>query len=159
MFDEALIALAQKLVEQLRARNQQITTAESCTGGLVAALITEISGSSSVFSRGVVSYANEVKSALLGVDKKLLAAHGAVSAEVATAMAQGALKKAHADIAIAITGIAGPTGGSPEKPVGLVFIALAGKNGLEVKRFLFKGERHEVRMQAVKAAIEMALQF
>src|SRR5262249_45856777 len=128
-----------------RQRGWMIATAESCTGGLIAATLTEIAGSSDVVDRGFVTYSNEAKSDLLGVPATLIAEHGAVSAEVASAMAAGALNRSRAAIAVAVTGIAGPGGGSPEKPVGLVYIGLARRDQPEpsVERHVFDGRRHE----------------
>ncbi|HKD47178.1 MAG TPA: CinA family protein [Rhizomicrobium sp.] len=126
MFDVVLLDQARELLDEARAKNIRIVTAESCTGGLIAALLTEIPGSSDVVERGFVTYSNEAKTEELGVPAALLGKYGAVSREVAQAMAEGALSHSHAQWAIAVTGIAGPGGGSAEKPVGLVFIALAG---------------------------------
>jgi nicotinamide-nucleotide amidase len=120
-FDAAVPVLA----EALRSAELMIATAESCTGGMIAAACTSIAGSSDWFERGLVTYSNEAKTELLGVDAGLIAAHGAVSEEVAQAMAEGALARSHAQIAVAVTGIAGPGGGSPGKPVGTVWMAIA----------------------------------
>ncbi|HEY1877874.1 MAG TPA: CinA family protein, partial [Rhizomicrobium sp.] len=120
MFSATLLSDAEKLLADARARGLRIATAESCTGGLVAGLLTEIAGSSDVAERGFVTYSNEAKTEMLGVDSELIRQHGAVSPEVARAMALGALKHAHAEIAVAVTGIAGPAGGTRQKPVGLV---------------------------------------
>lgn len=147
---------AKQLVETLIAKKLTITTAESCTGGLIAARITDISGSSAVFEQGVVSYANSVKTKLLGVEPQALHEHGAVSSVVAQQMVSGAKQSSGADIAVAVTGIAGPTGGSPEKPVGLVFIGVAYKDVVQTERFVFQGDREHIRKQAVAAAIELA---
>lgn len=127
--DPALLARAEALIGRHAARGTRIATAESCTGGLVAALLTAIPGSSSVLERGFVTYSNAAKTAMLGVPSDLIAAHGAVSEAVARAMAEGALAQSPADVAVAITGIAGPGGGSADKPVGLVHLALAGGAG------------------------------
>ena len=129
LFDEELFHLAERLVALYRRHGLRLATAESCTGGLVAALLTEISGSSAVVERGFVTYSNEAKQDLLGIAPALIETHGAVSAEVARAMAQGALDHSRADIVVAITGIAGPGGGTSEKPVGLVHFATAARNG------------------------------
>lgn len=131
MFATERMAQAEQLLAALRARSLRLATAESCTGGLIAALMTEIPGASDVFERGFVTYSNAAKIGDLGVDYDLLARHGAVSAEVAAAMAQGALRSSAADVAVAVTGVAGPGGGSPQKPVGLVYIGLAARD-LEV---------------------------
>ena len=125
MFDQTLTARAAALIADYRARGEKIVTAESCTGGLIAALLTEIPGSSAVLERGYVTYSNAAKAQALGVDAALIASHGAVSAAVARAMAEGALARAQADVALSVTGIAGPGGGSAPKPVGLVHFALA----------------------------------
>ena len=148
---------AAALVAQLAVCKLTVTTAESCTGGLIAAAITDIPGASDVFRQGAVTYANEAKTALLGVDKKTLAAFGAVSEHVAKQMAEGARERAGADIAIAATGIAGPAGGSPEKPVGLVFIAVATAQKTHVEKHIFPGNRAQVREQAVQTALKLAL--
>ncbi len=153
----AATALAQELVTLLTERGLTITTAESCTGGLVAAAITDISGSSAVFERGIISYANSAKMELLGVREATLAAHGAVSGEVAQEMAEGARKEAGADVAVSITGIAGPTGGTAHKPVGLVFIGVGTANITGASRHQFSGNRQEIRQQAVLAALERVI--
>jgi nicotinamide-nucleotide amidase len=125
---EDLSEHASALVRRYAARGWKIATAESCTGGLVAGLLTDIPGSSAVVERGFVTYSNEAKTELIGVPAELIATHGAVSEAVARAMAEGALARSHADVAVAITGIAGPTGGTAAKPVGLVHFALASKS-------------------------------
>jgi PncC family amidohydrolase len=132
-----------------------LVTAESCTGGLLAARLTDVPGSSALFERGLVAYSNEAKSELLGVDEALLAKHGAVSAEVAAAMAAGARRSARAGVAVALTGIAGPGGGTPEKPVGLVYIAVQTATASRVWRRVFPGDRDRVRRQAVTGALEL----
>lgn len=142
------------LLELYRQKGMKIATAESCTGGLVAASLTAVAGSSDVFERGWVAYSNAAKSENLGVPEALVAEKGAVSSEVAEAMARGALRRAQADVAVSITGIAGPGGGSPEKPVGLVFIGLARKDGWsQVERCVFPGNRDAVRGHAVARAL------
>ena len=150
-FASNLISLATEILQKSATKNLKITTAESCTGGLLSALFTEISGASKVFERGFVTYSNEAKIQMLGVKKETLENFGAVSKEVAGEMAQGALKNSSADVAIAITGVAGPNGGSAEKPVGLVYIALNER----VQKFNFGGDRSEVRKSAIIAALEM----
>jgi nicotinamide-nucleotide amidase len=127
--DPDLLARAQALVAAYAAAGRRIATAESCTGGLVAGLLTAVPGSSAVVERGFVTYSNEAKAEAIGVDAGLIAAHGAVSEPVARAMAAGALRASRADVAMAITGIAGPGGGSAEKPVGLVHLGLAARDG------------------------------
>ncbi len=156
MFSDDRIALAGKLLAQARAKGLKIATAESCTGGLIAALLTEIPGSSDVVERGFVTYSNEAKEELLGVPPALLREHGAVSEAVAHAMAQGALEHARADIAVAVTGIAGPGGGSAAKPVGLVHLAAA-RGETTIHRECRFGDigRGAVRLAAVDAALEM----
>lgn len=129
MFDLELTEKAGKIIHDAQAAGRMIATAESCTGGLLAGLLTEIAGSSAVFERGFVTYSNAAKSGLLGVDPGLIEAHGAVSAEVANAMVLGAIQHSRADIAISITGIAGPGGGTAQKPVGLVYLGCAFRNG------------------------------
>jgi nicotinamide-nucleotide amidase len=144
------------LLTLLRSKGIMLVTAESCTGGLIAALLTEVAGSSDVFDRGFVTYSNAAKTAQLGVSEQMLARHGAVSEEVAGAMAKGALEHSKADIAVSVTGIAGPGGGSTIKPVGLVYIGVAVRNGdMRVVRCQFSGERDAVRMQAVARALEL----
>jgi nicotinamide-nucleotide amidase len=156
MFSEHLLSLARDVLDRARTKGLRIATAESCTGGLIAGLLTEIAGSSDVFERGFVTYSNEAKEQMLGVPAALLAAHGAVSEPVALAMAEGALRHSSADIAAAVTGIAGPGGGSAEKPVGLVYIAAARKGRAPlVRRHLF-GDigREQVRLRTVEEALE-----
>jgi nicotinamide-nucleotide amidase len=148
---------ALRVFELCRVRKFTLTTAESCTGGLVAAAITDIPGSSDVFDRGFVTYSNEAKKVLLGVSNDLLTKHGAVSAECAKAMALGALNAAGTSIAVSITGIAGPGGGSPEKPVGLVFMAAASRETKFHTRECRFGDlgRDEVRRRSVIAAFAL----
>lgn len=145
------------VINLLTERNWKITTAESCTGGLIANRLTDVPGSSEVFTHGFVTYSNEAKSALLGVPERTLAEHGAVSAEVVRAMAAGALRVANADIAIAVSGIAGPTGGSEEKPVGTAWIGVALKDGRhhQIKIFQPRG-RHDFKLAASQAALDEA---
>lgn len=160
MFSPAFLARAEKLLADARANGLKIATAESCTGGLIAGLLTEIAGSSDVFERGFVTYSNEAKQELLGVPHELLARYGAVSAEVARAMALGALKHAHADMAVAVTGIAGPTGGTTEKPVGLVYLAAArGERVIACECRFGEIGRREVRLASVKVALELLTQL
>jgi PncC family amidohydrolase len=151
-----------QLVERLQAscleRGVSVATAESCTGGLVAKLITDLAGSSGYFRGGVVSYADEAKTRLLGVPEDQLAAHGAVSAQVARSMASGALSRTGADLAVAVTGVAGPGGGSPAKPVGLSYVAVATAEGVEVRRFVWAGDRAANREASARAAVELLLE-
>ena len=138
----------------LRAKGYKLATAESCTGGMISAAMTDLSGSSDVFDRGFVTYSNQAKIDMLGVSPATLEQFGAVSAETAQEMCEGALKNSLADITIAVTGIAGPTGGSPEKPVGLVYIGIAAKgHPTQVTRHIFSGDRADVRRQTVEAAL------
>jgi nicotinamide-nucleotide amidase len=139
----------------LRERGLSVSTAESCTGGLVAHRLTNIPGSSRYVERGVVVYSNEAKTDLLGVPADLIRAHGAVSAPVAEAMARGACRIGGTACGVAITGIAGPDGGSPEKPVGTVFVGVASPAGVEVRRFRFAGGREAVKWQSAQAALDM----
>ena len=157
MFAEALLSEARDLLAAARQAKAHIVTAESCTGGLIAALLTEIPGSSDVVERGFVTYSNQAKQELLGVPEELLRIHGAVSEPVCRAMAQGALKNARAEFSVAVTGIAGPGGGSPDKPVGLVYIgAASGAGNVIVREYRF-GDigRDRVRLSTVEKAIAL----
>lgn len=147
--------LAEVVAALLTERRRTLALAESCTGGLVAARLTAVPGSSAFFERGYVTYGNRAKVELLGVDPQVIERHGAVSEETARAMAAGARRAAGSDLAVAITGIAGPTGATEDKPVGLVFLALAGDGLDRVRRAQFPGERDRVRGQAAQAALEM----
>ena len=147
--------LAELVVARLRARGERVALAESCTGGLVASLLTGVPGASAVLELGVVAYANFVKASLLGVPEPLLAAHGAVSEPVARAMAEGARRAGNASWGLGITGIAGPTGGTPEKPVGTVHLALAGPQGTSAVARLFRGDRDRVRRAAAFEALDL----
>lgn len=158
VFAPALLAQAEAVLTACRAQSLTLTTAESCTGGLIAGLITSIPGASDVFTHGFVTYANEAKSGMIGVPAALIASHGAVSAQVARAMAEGAREVAGSSIAVSVTGIAGPGGGSAEKPVGLVHIACAGPKGTEHARHIFSGDRDNIRLQAVAAALTLISQ-
>jgi nicotinamide-nucleotide amidase len=146
------------LGDRLMARRWMLATAESCTGGLIAARITDHAGSSAYFLGGAVVYANALKVKLLGVQQATLAAHGAVSQPVAREMAQGALLHLGAQLAISVTGIAGPDGGTPDKPVGLTYIGAAAVDGsVEVERHVWPGDRHAVRLASARRALELAL--
>lgn len=146
------------LADALRARGWSLATAESCTGGLIAAACTDVVGSSDWFERGVVTYSNAAKHDLLGVDDALIHQHGAVSRLVALAMATGALARSRAQLAVAVTGIAGPAGGTPDKPVGTVWIATAVRGGVvQASCFRFAGDRGAVRAAAVNEALAMLL--
>jgi nicotinamide-nucleotide amidase len=150
-FDAAVASLA----EVLRARGTTIATAESCTGGMIAAACTALARSSDWFERGFVTYSNAAKTELLGVPAPLIAAHGAVSAEVACAMAEGALARSPATFAVAVTGIAGPTGATPGKPVGTVWLAVARRGGAARAQLLqLGGDRAAVRAQTVRLALD-----
>jgi nicotinamide-nucleotide amidase len=160
MSDE-LHAAAIAVLEACRARGLKIATAESCTGGLVAGALTDIAGSSDVVDRGFITYSNAAKQQMLGVSAKILREHGAVSRETAQAMARGALGKADADLAVAITGIAGPGGGSENKPVGLVHFAAAARSGALAHKEMRYGDigRAEVRGKSVLEALRMLKQM
>jgi nicotinamide-nucleotide amidase len=149
--------LAKTVGERLRARAQQLVTAESCTGGWVAQVVTAVAGSSAWFERGFVTYSNSAKQELLGVRTETLARHGAVSEETAREMALGALARSKADVAVAVTGVAGPSGGSPEKPVGTVCFAWADRRGACSEKRHFSGDRESVRRQSVVHALEGVL--
>lgn len=146
-----------ELGNRLRAHGWRLATAESCTGGLLAAACTSVAGSSDWFERGFVSYSNEAKTELLGVPAALITAHGAVSEPVARALAEGALRVAPVQLAAAVTGIAGPSGGSAAKPVGLVWIAWGGAAGVSTERLQLAGDRAAVRAQAVQAVLQRLL--
>jgi nicotinamide-nucleotide amidase len=157
MFPAHIARLAETVLAEARAKKLKLVTAESCTGGLVAAVLTEIAGSSDVFERGFVTYANEAKVQNLGVPEQMLSEHGAVSMATAQAMAEGALRHSQADVSVAITGIAGPTGGSRDKPVGLVHLAAARKGQpthLQERRFGNVG-RNKIRMDSVEVALNL----
>ncbi len=145
------------LLDKLREKGLKIATAESCTGGMIAAAITDIAGSSEVFERGYVTYSNQAKTEELGVAKEMIEKYGAVSAITAEHMARGALKNSKADVAVAVTGIAGPGGGTPEKPVGLVFIAVAYKGACKVTKNQLSGSRADIRREAVTRAVNQTL--
>jgi nicotinamide-nucleotide amidase len=155
VFAREEVATAALVLERLRERGLTLATAESCTGGLVAARLTDVPGSSDVFAGSVVAYSNAVKQAELGVPEEVLAAHGAVSPETAAAMATGARRRLGADVAVSITGIAGPDGGTPEKPVGLVYLHAAGPGGERALRLDLPGDRETVRLRATTAALHL----
>lgn len=155
-----LAALAERVVTANREAGRTLALAESCTGGLVAAALTEIAGSSAVLDRGFVTYSNESKHDLLGVSNEIIETFGAVSIACAWSMAQGALKHSRADVAVAISGVAGPDGGTPQKPVGTVVFARAVRGSDEIiaeERFLDGGSRDEIRRQAALVALELLL--
>ncbi len=156
MFDPDTLALAGAVLAACRAKAWHVATAESCTGGLVAAALTAIAGSSDVVERGFVTYSNEAKSELLGVPAETIAAHGAVSAQTCAAMARGAVARAGVDLAVSITGVAGPGGGTPQKPVGLVYLGIATKDGAaHVERRIFPGDRTQIREAALILALAL----
>ena len=158
MFGPDIHDLARRVVEHYRGLGKRIVTAESCTGGLVAAALTEIPGSSAMFERGFIAYSNDAKVELLGVLPDRLDEFGAVSAQIAEAMAQGALEFSLADAAVAVTGIAGPGGGTVDKPVGLVYTGLADRSGTFFHtRNEFKGDRDDIRRQAVREALTLLM--
>jgi nicotinamide-nucleotide amidase len=156
MFSREHLELASTVLDRCRHRGLHLATAESCTGGLIAGCLTGIPGSSHVVDRGFVTYSNSSKTEMLGVPSDVVTTHGAVSEEVARAMAEGALAAAGVDITVAVTGIAGPDGGTSEKAVGLVHIAVARLNGeTSHERHMFKGGREEVRLASVAAAFRL----
>ena len=157
-FPDAVTERAERLLTLCRAGGLRVATAESCTGGLIAACLTEIAGSSDIVDRGFVTYSNKAKHDLLGVPDELLIRVGAVSEEVARAMAEGALKRSDAHLAVAVTGIAGPGGGTDTKPVGLVHHACAGPGGaISHRRVVYPGDRGAVRLATVETALDMLI--
>ena len=146
--------ITEKLAVALRARGWRMVTAESCTGGLIAAACTDLAGSSDWFERGFVTYSNAAKAELLGVPPESIAQHGAVSEPVARAMAEGALRRSHAQLSVAVTGVAGPGGGSADKPVGTVWFAWCADGRTESQRMRFDGDRAAVRAQTVLHALQ-----
>ena len=154
MIDEQTL---KKVSEFLKQKNLTIATAESCTGGLIAHSLTNISGSSDYFKRGIVSYSNESKIELLDISEELLIKYGAVSIQVAQAMAEGVRIKSNVDIGISTTGIAGPTGGTNEKPVGLVYISISTSDETMVQKFQFLGDRLQNKERTCNAALQMLL--
>jgi len=156
--DDTLVALAAQVGERCRALGLHVATVESCTGGLVGHLITEISGSSAYYSGGFITYSDGLKQSAVGVPHDVLAAHGAVSAQTAMAMAIGGRERTGADLAVAVTGIAGPDGGSPAKPAGLTYVAVADAAGIAVKRYLWAGDRSENKRLSAAAALQLLLE-
>lgn len=156
--DEELVALARRVGEACRQRGMHLATAESCTGGLVAHLITEVPGSSDYFSGALVTYANDVKLALADVPPDVLAAHGAVSAQVARAMADGTRRRLGVDLTVAVTGVAGPDGGTAAKPVGLTYVAVADEGGGDVRRHVWDSDRSGNKRLSAAAALELVLE-
>ena len=157
LVSDAVSPLVERLAAQLRAKGWMMATAESCTGGLIAGACTDLAGSSDWFERGFVSYSNAAKTELLGVDAALIAQHGAVSEPVARAMAQGAVAHAHAQVTVAVTGVAGPGGGSVDKPVGLVWFGWAVPGGVHTEVQRFDGDRAAVRAATVHHALARLL--
>lgn len=156
MIDTATLDLAVALLEEMRARRMMLATAESCTGGLIAATLTAIAGSSDVVDRGFVTYSNAAKTEMLGVPASLIAEHGAVSREIASAMAEGAVARSNAMVAVAVTGVAGPGGGTPQKPVGLVWFGLHRRDGASLAEHrIFPGDRTEIRRATVAHALTL----
>ncbi|MGC8684106.1 MAG: CinA family protein [bacterium] len=151
--------ISKRLGKLLMEQKKTLSTAESCTGGMISKVITDIPGSSRYFAGGVVSYSNDIKNRILHVDKALLNRYGAVSQEVALAMLKGVQRLMKTDCAIAVTGIAGPDGGTPEKPVGLVYIAVANKKDIQVKRFVFQHDRDGNRKQTTITAITILIEM
>ena len=144
---------------QLRAKGYRLALAESCTGGLIAHRITNVPGASQYLLGGIVAYSNEVKVSILGVEKETIDSEGAVSEPVAKAMAEGACERFGADLGIGVTGIAGPDGGTPDKPVGLVFIALAVPGATRVERRIFSGDREAIKQQTAERSLELLLEY
>ena len=153
-----LADLALRLGARCRAGGLRVATVESCTGGLVSHLITEVPGSSAYFVGGFVTYSDALKREAVGVPAEVLAAHGAVSAQVAMAMATGGRDRTGADLAVSVTGIAGPDGGSPSKPVGLTYVAVAAEAGVAVRRYVWTGDRAENKRRSAAAALELLLE-
>jgi len=158
-FSDVKDDLVIQLSDKLRERDWKLVTAESCTGGMIATAITDKAGSSAVFDRGFVTYSNQAKMDCLGVSDKTLKNHGAVSMETATEMADGALENSEAQISVSVTGIAGPDGGTPQKPVGLVYIGFGIKGGItQAKGYNFTGiSREDVRLQSTRQALKILL--
>ena len=153
--DKDSVASVQAVAAQLLKHRQKVCTAESCTGGLIAKTFTDLAGSSDWFERGFVTYSNDAKNEMLAVPASLIEDYGAVSEAVATAMASGALRHSKADYSIAVTGVAGPGGGSDDKPVGTVWIALASAEQMVARRYQFDGDRQAVRAATMQTAIEL----
>lgn len=155
--DDELLDLARRVAAVCRERSVRLGAAESCTGGLVGHVMTEVPGSSDYFAGALVTYANDVKMELADVPRSVLAAHGAVSAQVARAMADGARRRLGVDIAIAVTGVAGPDGGSEAKPVGLTYVAVADADGDDVRRFVWDSDRRGNKRLSAAAALEFVV--
>jgi nicotinamide-nucleotide amidase len=157
--EPSIPALCEQLAQALLARGWMLAAAESCTGGMIAAACTDLAGSSQWFERGVVSYSNEAKQELLGVDPDLIAQHGAVSEVVARAMAFGAVRHSHAQVGVAVTGIAGPTGGNAQKPVGTVWFGFQVDGRLSSEMRLFPGDRAAIRTATVRRALQRLVEL
>lgn len=158
MADDPLVALAARLQERCLVRGLRVATVESCTGGLVGHVITEVPGSSGYYAGGFVTYSDELKRGLVEVPADVLAAHGAVSAQTAIAMASGGRARTGADLGAAVTGIAGPEGGSSEKPVGLTYVAVADQTGAAVRRHVWTGDRSANKRASAQAVLELLLE-
>ncbi len=158
MDDDHLVALAARVGERCRAAAATIATVESCTGGLIGHVLTQIPGSSAYYLGGFVTYSDAAKRAMVGVPEDVLAAHGAVSAQAAMAMAAGGRQRTGADLGVSVTGIAGPDGGSTAKPVGLTYVAVADAAGGEVRKFTWSGSRAENKRSSAAAALELVLE-
>lgn len=156
--DEELLDLARRVAAACRERRIRLGTAESCTGGLVGHVITEVPGSSDYFAGALVTYADEAKVGIADVPEPVLAAHGAVSAQVAMAMAAGARRRLGVDLAVAVTGVAGPDGGSVAKPVGLTYVAVADADGDDVRRYIWDGDRSGNKRLSAAAALELVVE-
>lgn len=157
---ENLKQKAEELLTICKTKKILVATAESCTGGMVSSAITDIPGSSEIFDRGFITYSNEAKMEMLGVQAEIIDKYGAVSKETAIAMAEGAIKKSRADISVSITGIAGPGGGSDEKPVGLIYFGFSGrKMAAKHEKHIFDGNRQQVRQKATLQAIEILIKL
>ncbi len=155
---DGLVALAGRVKAALADPQRTISTAESCTGGLLGHVLTEIPGISPHYAGGIVSYSDALKEAELGVSGHVLRRHGAVSAQACVAMAAGARRRYGTDVAVAITGIAGPDGGTPGKPVGLTYVAVADADGSDVRRHLWHGDRHANKVASARAALELLVE-
>jgi nicotinamide-nucleotide amidase len=156
VFETKTLQMVGSLLDACRGRGWHIATAESCTGGLVAAALTAVAGSSDVVERAFITYSNEAKSELLGVPAEIIATYGAVSAETAAAMARGAIARAPVDLAVSVTGVAGPSGATPTKPVGLILFGLARRDGpCRTERHVFSGDRSAVRQAALEVALTL----
>jgi len=161
LFPADITAMTESIIRDFTAAGLMVSTAESCTGGLIAGALTEISGSSAVVDRGFVTYTNTAKMQMLGVQEETLARFGAVSEETARQMVHGALFRSRADLAVAVTGIAGPSGGSPEKPVGLVHLAAKSRSGKLIHRKMLYGDisRTEIRLATIRTALQMLIEI